>query len=90
MSRWKIPKPDFVTEDSELFLVNVLVSALTMVAIESVAPAGGTPKEAHQLLVKLTVRGYHNLLRERSMMSEDGMEDFLTYLRKELPHGERE
>ncbi len=83
--RWRLPKPEWVTEDSELFCVNVLLATVTLLAIESVKPAGGTPLEAHQLMIKLCARGYRNLLTNRSMMSDDGVEDFLEHLRKELP-----
>ena len=84
MSRWKIPRPEAVTEDSELWLVNVLLSAIIMVALDSVRPAGGTPEEAHALTLKLVRRGYENLLKNQAQMSEDGIEDWLQHLRKEL------
>ncbi len=85
MSRWDLlPKPPFFTEDSELFLVNVLMSSLRESAIESIRSAGGTYEEAHALLMKLCRRGYVALLEKRTPLSEDGVDDFLRHLREEL------
>jgi hypothetical protein len=86
MSRWPLPRPVYVADDNDLFLVNVLMSAVRAIAKESMGE-DGTPEEVHGLFVKLVARGYREVLYPIPVgMSEDGIEDFLTYLRKELRH----
>jgi hypothetical protein len=84
MKRWDLPRPPFVADDNDLFLVNVLMSAVRAIAKESMGP-DADPLEVHALFVKLVARGYKQLMYPIPVaMSEDGVEDFLSFLRKEL------
>lgn len=87
MSRWHLPRPEYITNDSELFLVNVLVSSLREVAIHSMGE-GATPEECHQLMMMLMKRGHDTLLSKKAYLSEMGVDNMLESLRKELGDGE--
>ena len=81
--RWPLPQPFFAAEDSDLFLVNVLMSTIRDMAVDSMGPDSST-RECHELMVKLIARGYKSLVSKRTYLTEDGVEDMLSFLRKEI------
>ncbi len=84
MKRFALPRPPFVADDNDLFLINVLLSSVRAIAKESMGP-DAEPMDVHALFIKLVFRGYRELfIRMPAVMTEDGVEDFLTYLRKEI------
>jgi hypothetical protein len=79
----KLPRPPQATDDSDLWMVNILISTIGMVAIESMGP-GGTIEETHALALMLCRRGHQQLIANQSMMSDTGVDDFLVQLAKEI------
>ena len=78
-----LPRPPEATDDSDLWMVNILISTIGMIAIESMGP-DGTLEETHELALMLCKRGHQNLIKNRSMMSELGVNDFLSQLKELL------
>ena len=90
MIRWPLPRPAHCPDDNDLFLVNVLIATIRDLALDSMGgipehDAGCVAEDTHRLMLKLIARAHARLVDKKYFLTEDGVEDLLAHLRKELP-----